>query len=109
MSNERENIKRDRALLKERYGSLFEEVSAILFEEDLVGIAFETNTDEYEPEVGTILPKLGHACSSTDVAEIVREEFIRWFGPEYGGESETYLPVAERIWDAWRVFNQTKA
>lgn len=95
-------------MLKKRFSSLFEEVSKILFEEDLVGIAFETNTDEYEPEVGTILPKLSLASSSKDVAEIVRDEFVRWFGTEYGGELEIYLPVAERIWKAWCVFNQSK-
>jgi hypothetical protein len=48
-----------RKYLKIRYGKLFEEASSILFRHDPIGIAFDNeNTDEYEAEVGTILPRL---------------------------------------------------
>lgn len=77
MASDQASIRRDRATLKEEYGAFFENVSAILFEADLVGINFETNTDEYEPEVGTILPRRSHAISVQDVELIVHEEFCR--------------------------------
>ena len=48
--------------MKRAYGPLFDEVSAILFEADPVrinfGNNFGNNTDEYDPETGTILPRL---------------------------------------------------
>ena len=40
------------------YGPLFDEVSGILFLHDPMGVDFEDNTDEYEPETATILPRL---------------------------------------------------
>ena len=39
-------------------GKLSDRVSAILFEEDPIGINFADNTDKYQPEVDTILPRL---------------------------------------------------
>ncbi|MDH3592492.1 MAG: hypothetical protein OER88_11465, partial [Planctomycetota bacterium] len=56
--SEREQIEAERRQLRAEFGSLFDEVSGILFELDPIGINFKTNTDEYEPEVGTILPRL---------------------------------------------------
>ena len=44
---------------------------------DPVGINFESNTDEYEPEVGTILPQLRSCKSADDVRRMVDREFVR--------------------------------
>lgn len=105
MGADRASIRRDRAALKLKYGALFESVSAILFNADLVGINFESNTDEYYPEVGTILPRLRQANSAHDVELIVHEEFCRWFGIEASFSVSHYRDVAEKIWREWNVFN----
>lgn len=106
MDSSQASIRSDRAALKRKYGVLFKRVSAILFKADLVGINFESNTDEYDPEVGTILPRLGQAKSVHDVAVIVHEEFRRWFNVEESISVEHYQDVAEQIWKEWNVFNQ---
>jgi hypothetical protein len=48
----------EREQLKKQYGSLYDTASGLLFESDPIGINFEDNTDEYEPEAATILPRL---------------------------------------------------
>src|SRR5690606_37305717 len=52
------------------------------------GVAFEENTDEYEAEVGTILPRLRSCASADDVQRVVHEEFCRWFGADQAGSLE---------------------
>ena len=105
-SDEADQIRADRELVRQMYGPLFTEVSEILFESDPIGINFETNTDEYEPEVGTILPRLITAKSSTDVRRIVHEEFVIWFGPETAGPETNYTAAAQKIWDAWQRWDR---
>jgi len=109
MSTERELLRRERLVLKEKYGDLFTAVSEALFKADLQGINFETNTDEYEPEAGTIIPRLGQANGQQDVVAIVREEFCRWFGPEEAAARRNYEPVAKQIWEAWCALSQRDA
>jgi hypothetical protein len=74
-----------RAEVKRRFGKLFDEVAAALFAADPIGINFGHNTDEYEPETGTILPRLGECRSASDVRRITHEEFVRWFSAETAG------------------------
>jgi hypothetical protein len=98
------NAKRD--ALKQEYGKLFVAISEALFAADPVGINFEENTDEYEAEVGTILPRLSSARSAEDVHTIVYEEFCHWFGPSpVSGPREKYAAVASEIWSLWSAFN----
>ena len=54
----------ERDALKRQYGKLFAAISEVLFEADPVGINFEINPDEYEPEAGTIIPRLSSAQSA---------------------------------------------
>ena len=75
----------------------------MLFEADPIGINFGDNTDEYEPETGTILPKLARAKSVDDVQTIVHEEFCRWFDEVDVGARENYKEVSVKIWEAWRA------
>ncbi len=56
--------------------------------------------DEYAPEVRTIVPRLAAATCEADVATIVHEEFVRWFGPVSAGAREHYADVASSIWRA---------
>ena len=72
----------EQAKLKLQYKNLYKDIESILFKHDLMGINFEDNTDEYDPEVGTILPRLKEAKNIEDVSNIIYEEFERWFGVE---------------------------
>lgn len=93
--------KRERKKLRARYESLFDDMAAMLFEVDPAGINDETNTNEYEPEVGTVLPRLREATNEDDVRRILLEEFDRWF--DHGGyDVEKTGIVATRLWALWR-------
>jgi hypothetical protein len=104
---ERDQQLHERAALRAEFGGLFDAVSAALFEDDPVGINFESNTDEYDPEVGTILPRLEDCVSEDDVARVVREEFVRWFGADVGISDERYRKIAADIWLLWTRHNQS--
>ena len=97
----REKILEERRRLKEEYGQLFDAVSALLFRCDPIGINFEDNTDEYDAEAGTILPRLRLCFSASDTLQVVHEEFVHWFGAETAGSTDRYRAVASEIWDAW--------
>jgi hypothetical protein len=75
----------NRKAIRLEYPELFDALSSLLFKVDPIGINFETNTDEYEPEVGTIIPRLKIARSEADVQMIVHEEFCRWFDRKTAG------------------------
>jgi hypothetical protein len=94
----------ERDAVKLQFGALFDEVSAALFAADPVGANFGTNTDEYDPEAGTILSRLQDAHSADDVQVIVYEEFCRWVGKPDAGEVGRYEEVSEIIWEAWLKF-----
>ena len=100
---------KETAALREKYGAIFDIVAAILFEADPIDINYKTNTDEYESEVGTILPRLEFVSSVAEVQQVVHEEFCRWFHAEQAGPRENYGLVAERIWQAWCASNQHRA
>jgi hypothetical protein len=64
----REEILEERRQLKAEYGQLVDSMSALLFRHDPIGIAFDNeNTDEYDPETGTILPRLRNCECASDV------------------------------------------
>ncbi len=94
----------ERDALKRQYGKLFAAISEVLFEADPVGINFEINTDEYEPEVRTIIPRLSAAQSAEDVRAIIHEEFCGWFDPASTGPKEKYAAVSEKIWTLWSKY-----
>jgi hypothetical protein len=98
MTDAEQTLRRHKEL-RERYAVAYDRLSKILFTEDPVGINFEENTDEYEPEVGTILPRLGHCRSVDAVRRIVHEEFVKWFDVVTAGPPEKYQTVARRIWE----------
>ena len=85
---------------RDRYGRLFDDVSALLFRHDPIGINFDTNTDEYGPEARTILPRLSECRSEADVLRVVIEEFRRWFG-DVREDNVSYAPIASEIWQLW--------
>lgn len=86
---------------RKEYGTLFDAVSAILFRHDPIGINFEENTDEYDHEARTILPRLRSCQSEADVCAVVIEEFARWFGEDISRDKPSYKPIAAEIWRLW--------
>lgn len=103
---ERDHLLERRRGLKRSYGRLYAEVATILFEHDPVGINFETNADEYEPEVDAILPRLTTARGAQDVRRIVFEEFVRLFSPDEVGDESRFTALAEAIWTAYQAFGR---
>jgi hypothetical protein len=94
-----------RAKLRRAYGELYAQLSRALFEADLAGINFGDNTDEYEPEVDTILPRLGTCDGPLDVLTVLHEEFSRWFGADEAGPSDRFAELAQVVWKlafTWR-------
>ena len=106
MTTDRERIIEERKRLRSEYRELFDTVSSLLFRHDPIEINFETNTDEYEPEVGTILPRLRDCASEADVVRVVHEEFMRWFGEDSVGSAEQYAEISAEIWRLWLRFQQ---
>ena len=98
----RDEIRAETKRLKDEYGSLFDAIAESLFRHDPIGINFEDNTDEYYPEVRTILPRLKACHCVEDVLTVVHAEFRRWFGTDIAGEKENYRQIAEEIWPLWQ-------
>ncbi|ACB51679.1 hypothetical protein cce_2329 [Crocosphaera subtropica ATCC 51142] len=92
----------NRKQIKEQYGIVFNTLSEILFRHDPIGINFGDNTDEYDPEVGTILPRLETATTEDQVLQIIHEEFIKWFDADLVGSKEKYQALARDVWEMWR-------
>ena len=67
-----------------------------------IGINFEDNTDEYEPNRETILPRLRNCHSEGDVLQVVHAEFVRWFDPATAGPPEHYEKIAKDVWQLWQ-------
>lgn len=88
--------------LSGKYKKLYYCVSKILFENDIEGINFITNEDEYEPEVETILPRLPDADSVEDIQQILKEEFNRWFGSER--DLIEFYGTAKEFGAAWHSY-----
>jgi hypothetical protein len=81
-----------------------DEIVHLLFERDPIGINFESNTDEYEPEAETITLRLQASATVDDVIRIVHEEFVHWFGAETAGPQARYKAIAGAIWNLWQRF-----
>lgn len=92
----------ERRRLKVEYGEIFNSIAALLFRHDPMGINFDINTDEYEPEAGTILPRLRTCHSADDVRQVVHGEFVRWFDAGNAGPLELYTQIASEIWELWQ-------
>jgi hypothetical protein len=106
LSKRAQQARKNLPAVKAEFGELFAEVSAILFHHDPMHVNAGFNTDEYDPEVGTILPRLKDCQSTRDVQKVVYEEFEQWFG--IPGEPEKYRLASQEIWSAWRRFKKAK-
>jgi len=86
------------------FRALFNALSTFLFEADPIGINYRTNTDEYDSEVETIIPRLKEAHSEDDVRRIIHEEFCQWFAPDDVGPIEKYSGIAAKVWAEWQRY-----
>jgi hypothetical protein len=106
MPKKLEEILEERRRLRAEYGESFDATVALLFRFDPIGVNFEDNTDEYEPEAGTILPRLRSCQSPDDVLQVVHEEFVRWFDSSIAGPQERYREIASGIWQLWQGYRR---
>jgi len=60
--------------------------------------------DEYDLELGMILPRLREANSANDVLNIVHQVFIECFDSKTAGPRNAYAGLAHEIWQAWLQF-----
>ena len=105
MSSEAQQMQAKRDALKKRYLGLYDRVTSILFRVDPMGINFEDNTDEYDPETDTILPRLPNCTSPDDVRKVVTEEFERWFDSDMvnAGNRKHFDEIASAIWSELQI------
>lgn len=87
-----------RSAVQAKDPAFFAAVSKAMFERDLIGINFTDNTDEYDAEAGTVIPRLTSCRSSEDVAQVLLEEFRSWFGVDTAGDLSAYRALAADIW-----------
>ena len=95
----RQNIYKE---IKLQQPELFKSVSDLMFKHDPIEINFETNTDEYDPEAGTVISRLKTANNEDEVLDIIHQEFVVWFGEDTAGNRSRYVRLANEIWDLWR-------
>jgi hypothetical protein len=90
--------------LKQQYRELFEAVSSALHESDPMGlIKLGCPSDEYEPEVGTVLPRLKDAQNANDVQRILHQGF----SADDTGPLENYHAASIAVWHAWQRLAHT--
>lgn len=85
----------------QEYESLRKAITEILGKHNPLGIAGESNPDEYDLEAKTILRKLGRCDSVEDINEIVYQDFKSWFSSDIAGEKDDYGKISEEIWTLW--------
>ena len=107
-SKEAQKMQAARDALKKRYRGIYDRISSILFRIDPMGINFEDNTDEYDPETDTILPRLGDCNSTDDVRVVVVEEFRKWFDADMvnSGNRIHFDKIAAEIWSEVQIFRE---
>lgn len=100
--SEGEEVLETRSAIQLQYGDLYDILLEIFFRHDPLGINFGGNTDEYDPEVRTIIPRIAEADSPATLCRIIHQEFARWFGRSGTGDVEDYQALAQEVWQTWR-------
>jgi hypothetical protein len=99
IDHKRSRVERDE--LRKKYRDLYDRLTELFFRLDPIGIGSEGNEDEYELEVGTILPRLSGCTSESDCLNVIHEEFVRWFDARIAGPASNYEPIAHEVWLIW--------
>ena len=89
--------------------SLFEDILALLYRHDPVGLAeIGAPADEYWPEVEALLPRLREATSKDDLRRIIHSVFLQKFeAEETCGPESAYESVSQEIWDRFLAEKNT--
>ena len=106
--NEADSAREKHKLLRAEYKDLYEKVADILYRHDLIGLNVGEHRDEYEPEAGSIIPRLKEAQSEQDLRRIIHEEFVLWFGAETAGPATRYDSTATDIWKVWTLPHRSR-
>lgn len=107
---QRRHLRDERERLRTAYKELFAGVTEILARHDLMALVeIGAPADEYEPEVGTILPRLRDAADADDVQRILHEEFARWFDADILAPDAEFAAPAAEIWTLWRRLGSPSA
>lgn len=93
----------ERERVRQAHPALFAAVSGAMFRHDPIDINYHFNTDEYDAEAGTVIPRLKDCACAEEVAAVLHEEFVRWFGTETAGPRERYLDLSQDIWALWKA------
>lgn len=93
----------ERKALKDKFGELYFDLSALLVEYNLVNLKVKNNDTEYEPEVDSIIEKLPNTNNVNDVANVIYNVFEEFFGDELipDKSDEVYLVLGYEIWKLW--------
>jgi GMP synthase PP-ATPase subunit len=95
----KEQIMRDEALLRERYGNLLTEVAAIMFRHDTEGLAkFGCPNDEYMPEARRVLQKLETVQNADDMRQLVSRVFAEMFEEALDASREQLRALADEVY-----------
>jgi hypothetical protein len=89
--------------LRQRYGWLYDELIAILVRHDPISINFETNTDEYKPEVRALLERLETCQTIDEVGPVLHEIFVAFFDEKIAGPRSVYDDIARDVWRVWEM------
>ena len=86
----RDRVRKARAA-RARPGGRPRAVERAINEADPIGLlAGGAASDEYAPEIGTIIPLLANAHRADDVTAVLHGEFLRWFGEGTAGPRQAY-------------------
>ena len=98
MNKSQANALRNRNKLRRQFGQLFDDCVREFYRADPIQLAPSVPIDEYDVEVGTVLPRLKECSGPADVQRVLHEEFCRWFNPEIASPSSKYEVLSHRIW-----------
>ncbi len=120
----REEIIRQRHMLKLQYGNLYAQLVKILGEYDPIALTrIGAPPNEYEGEAREILCRLKEATSSNELRRIIHEVFCDNFNFGYGpkdrftnrryignlaGEESKYELIANAFWNLWQEHKNTE-
>ncbi len=97
-------------MLKQQYLDLYNQVSGVMFEIDPMGINFEDNTDEYNPETDLILPKIKECGTSLELRAVVVDTFVKLFDQKMADQCNQnhFTQIADKIWDLAKHWDESK-
>jgi len=85
----------------QRRPKIFSDLALLFLVYDPVGINFYFNTDEYVPEVRTVLPRLDVVNTAAEIPGIIREEFIWWFGEDMARPIDRFERLGDKVSLLW--------